>query len=100
MTNSTTGWVTVSVLDIDGSTVLASHTVTGSNYTFPALTLPNTGTDTIKVDPYQAATGTTTLTLSQGPAKPRQQPELPLGSGSNPPKTAAGPRITICFTIA
>ncbi len=59
--------VSVSILKPNGSQ-LATTQVFGSNSSAStgSQTLPTTGTYTVKVDPYQDTTGTTTLTLETG----------------------------------
>ncbi|MGH8446802.1 MAG: RHS repeat domain-containing protein [Solimonas sp.] len=54
----------VTVLNPNGSTLLAKTVVTGSSQTFAVLTLAQTGTYVVLISPYNGSTGSLTLTLT------------------------------------
>jgi hypothetical protein len=66
LTSGTYSQVRVSILNPDGTT-LVSPQLFGSSGFIDTKTLPSSGSYTIAVDPYQAATGSATLTLYDVP---------------------------------
>jgi YD repeat-containing protein len=58
VTGNTFGWVTVTLLSTDGTTVLAQTQTYVSNFALSTVTLPTTGTYTVSIVPYQGAVGT------------------------------------------
>ena len=80
--------VNVSIFNPSGSRLVAPVAVAAGENFIDGVTLPVTGTYTILVDPYQAATGTVTLTLYDLP------PDVTASA------TLGGPAVTVTTTAA
>jgi RHS repeat-associated protein len=90
------GYEIVKILKPDGST-LASSGATSSHYFFDTMTLPTTGTYKVLVDPQDAATGTTTLTMYSVPADAMGAIAIG-GAQRTPAVTVPGRNPTFTFT--
>jgi YD repeat-containing protein len=64
LTGNTFAAVNVSLLSTDGTTVLATASTTGGTVTLPSVSLPSTGSYTVRVDPVDRHIGAATVAIA------------------------------------
>jgi YD repeat-containing protein len=64
VSGNTFGWVTVTLLSTDGTTVLSQLQYYPAGFNLAAVTLPANGTYTIQIDPYGAEVGTLNISVA------------------------------------
>jgi hypothetical protein len=91
--------VNVSINKPDGTRLVAPVAVASGNSSIDSATLPVTGTYTVVIDPFQTATGTVTLTLSDVAADVTASATLG-GPAVTVTTTSAGQNARVTFTGA
>ncbi|MBA4284856.1 MAG: peptidase, partial [Xanthomonadaceae bacterium] len=64
VTGNTIGFVALTLLHPDGTTVLATYSSAANSFSMPAVTLPATGTYTVQTNPSGTAFGTLNISVT------------------------------------